>query len=80
MKGSVQIQIGVLLVAVLATSAFGADCFSYIDTKKSAAISILPALMFYRQTAWLDLDATKSCTFSTQGDVMLMPYSTDLSV
>ena len=80
MKGSSKIQTCLMVfIGLLTASTYASDCFSWSVTKRANYLEILGASMFYDQINWINLDAAKTCSFSTYGDASLRFYSNDLS-
>ena len=69
-----------LFLSLLCSYSFATDCFAWSITKRASTMEILPTLIYYDKVDWINLDATKTCSFKTFEAVMIKTYSSDISI
>ncbi len=79
MKGSSILQLLVVASALLLNLGTTTDCFAWSVTKRADYIEVLPLLLYYDHVNWINLDATKTCTYKTFEATFLKFYSNDFS-
>lgn len=77
MKGSTILQL--LMVASMVSLGSTTDCFAWSVTKRADYLEVLPLILYYDRVNWINLDATKTCTYKTFEATFLKFYSNDLS-
>ena len=67
------------ILGLFSYSAKATDCFSWSVTKRAEYLDVLGSLMYYDMINWINLDASKTCSFSAYGDTNVKFFSNDLT-